>query len=154
MDTALTPSETPPGRSYRDDDKTLRLVSYVIALFWLMMTILMLLDIPEYLEELRRSYSPLETGMEKLGMFSIFLWFSGSAYLSGRRKRLGYPGLGCSAFFMFILSLVFLHLSFAVLPIEFSASGIYALMILLSIPVLTILHFYVLITLYRSSCSR
>lgn len=153
MDTALNPSAAPPGKSHRDGDKKLRMVSYVIALFWLMMTILLLLDIPEYLEELRRSYSPLETGMRQLGIFFIFLWFSGSAFLSGRRKKLGYPGLGCATFFSFILSLLFLHLCLAFFPVEFSASAFYSLMILLLIPFLSILHFYLLIKLYRSSYS-
>ena len=151
MDSALNPFEALPGKPPRDADKKLRMVSNVIALFWLIASILMLLDIPEYLVELRQSASPLETGMEKLGSLFIMLWFSGSTYLSGRRKKLGYPGLGFATFVSFILAVVIWYFCLAFFSVEFSASAFYSFMILLSILLLCILHFYILIKLYRTT---
>lgn len=151
MDTALNPFDTLPGKPPRDADRKLRMVSNVIALFWLIASILLLLDIPEYLEELRQSSSPLETGMQQLGTLFIMLWYSGSAYLSGRRKRLGYPGLGFSTFSSLIMSIIILYFCLFVIPVEVSVSGIYSIVILLSMPLLTILHLYLLIKLYKLS---
>lgn len=143
METTLEASETGPDMEPLQADSRLRLVSYALSFFWLMVLAWYLFGARGDIFNFRSSTFSFEIWYDAFKELLFILWLLVSCLLSGRHIKVGYIGLGVACFFaLFIIYLVF---TFWMITIIDPLSFLLLLPVCMCIFSIAILHFYLLV---------
>lgn len=142
MDIVLDKSDVAVESTKPNKDQKLRIASYVISLFWLIVGVYFI-AFSNQLSDLRTSTSPLAEGFDLLKQALFILWLLISSLLSGRRIKIGYIGLGLAS--LIVLCLGYLILTAWMIMILHPPSFFLALPLCLCFVGIVVLHFYLLV---------
>jgi hypothetical protein len=142
MDTLLEGSKVLGKSTKPNEDQKLRIASYVISLFWLIVGAYHII-FTNQLSDLWASASPIEAGYDLMKQALFILWLLVSCLLSGRRIKVGYIGLGVAS--IILLSLGYLIFTSWMIAILNPVSFFLVLPLCLCFFGIALLHFYLLV---------